>query len=260
MERAQLEVWLGDGLSLAEIGRRVGRDASTVGYWVDKYGLEAVNRTRHLPRGPLTREQLAPLVEAGLSVRQIAVRVDRGLSTVRHWLKQHRLETHRVTRRLSAEELRARGETDMQLRCRHHGMTTHRVYSDRAPKCLRCRALHVARRRRKVKAILVAEAGGRCLICGYNRSLRALKFHHVDRETKEFHLAFRGSTRSLEKARAEARKCVLLCANCHGEVESGEAEMPLHSRGRTDSQGEFRLAHPVRSGVAQSAERGAVNA
>ena len=29
----------------------------------------------------------------------------------------------------------------------------------------------------------------------------------------------------LEKLRAEARKCVLLCSNCHAEVESGTASI-----------------------------------
>jgi hypothetical protein len=29
--------------------------------------------------------------------------------------------------------------------------------------------------------------------------------------------------RSLERCREEARKCVLLCANCHAEVEGGIA-------------------------------------
>ncbi len=28
-------------------------------------------------------------------------------------------------------------------------------------------------------------------------------------------------TRSLSAARREARKCILLCANCHAEVEGG---------------------------------------
>jgi hypothetical protein len=29
-----------------------------------------------------------------------------------------------------------------------------------------------------------------------------------------------------EKARAEAQKCVLLCANCHAEVEAGVLGLP----------------------------------
>jgi hypothetical protein len=72
-----------------------------------------------------------------------------------------------------------------------------------------------------VKALLVEEAGGRCVVCGYSRYLGALGFHHVDPETKSFALGAVGVTRSLEKARAEAAKCILLCANCHAEVEAG---------------------------------------
>jgi hypothetical protein len=36
-------------------------------------------------------------------------------------------------------------------------------------------------------------------------------------------------TRSLARARDEARKCVLLCANCHAEVEGGFTQLPLRS-------------------------------
>jgi hypothetical protein len=52
--------------------------------------------------------------------------------------------------------------------------------------------------------------------------LAALEFHHVDPSAKEFGLAHRGA-RSIERLRAEARKCVLLCSNCHAEIENGGA-------------------------------------
>jgi hypothetical protein len=78
----------------------------------------------------------------------------------------------------------------------------------------------VIRRRRKAKEILVREAGGRCQLCGYDRSQTALQFHHLDPNTKEFGVAHRGA-RGIERLRAEIRKCVLLCSNCHAEVESG---------------------------------------
>ena len=51
--------------------------------------------------------------------------------------------------------------------------------------------------------------------------LRALEFHHIDPGAKTFALSQRGVTLSLESMRAEARKCVLLCSNCHAEVEAG---------------------------------------
>ena len=55
------------------------------------------------------------------------------------------------------------------------------------------------------------------------RSTAALHFHHVDPSEKEFAALPRGLTRSIAEARAEAAKCVLLCANCHAEVEAGVA-------------------------------------
>jgi hypothetical protein len=83
----------------------------------------------------------------------------------------------------------------------------------------------VARRRRQIKELLVQEAGGRCVLCGYDRCVAALHFHHVDPSEKSFAIARRGHTRSLERAREEARKCVLVCANCHAEIEGGAANL-----------------------------------
>jgi hypothetical protein len=81
----------------------------------------------------------------------------------------------------------------------------------------------------KLKRILVEEAGGACVLCGYARFPAALQFHHLDPSTKEFALTREGMTRSLARGRDEARKCVLLCANCHAEVEGGFTQLPLRS-------------------------------
>jgi hypothetical protein len=51
--------------------------------------------------------------------------------------------------------------------------------------------------------------------------MAALQFHHLDPARKSFALSRNGVTRSLAELRAEAAKCVVLCANCHAEVEVG---------------------------------------
>jgi hypothetical protein len=56
-----------------------------------------------------------------------------------------------------------------------------------------------------------------------------LEFHHLDPTEKAFHVSRQGVSRSLARARAEARKCVLLCSNCHMEVEAGLQAVPLMS-------------------------------
>lgn len=77
------------------------------------------------------------------------------------------------------------------------------------------------RRREKVMKMAVDYKGGACLLCGYNKCSRALEFHHVNPEEKLFSISRDGNTRSWEKVKAELDKCVLLCANCHREVEAG---------------------------------------
>jgi hypothetical protein len=80
-----------------------------------------------------------------------------------------------------------------------------------------------------VKLQLIEEAGGRCVLCGYDRCAGALQFHHVDPAEKAFGISGQGVPRALDRARAEATKCVLLCANCHAEVERGFADLPVRS-------------------------------
>jgi hypothetical protein len=93
-------------------------------------------------------------------------------------------------------------------------------------RCVPCRAAAVTERRRRVKAILIEEAGGACAACGYDACAAALQFHHRDPAAKQFALSAKGVARSLARARAEASKCVLLCANCHAEVEAGVRTIP----------------------------------
>jgi transposase-like protein len=220
VDKGWLERRLNEGASFEAIGRELGTDSSTVAYWARKHGLASSFAERHAGRGGLEREILEPLVVDGLTLREIAAAVERSPSTVRHWLKQYGL----ATRRERAKILDGQPGDDEQLRlCRRHGETAHRRRAGSGYRCLRCRSEAVADRRRRVKAILVAEAGGACARCGYTRSVAALHFHHVDPKTKAFSLSFAGVTRSIAAAREEAAKCVLLCANCHAEVETAGA-------------------------------------
>jgi 5-methylcytosine-specific restriction endonuclease McrA len=115
----------------------------------------------------------------------------------------------------------------LELECRRHGWTTFIKRVDTGVyRCLKCRSAQVSEQRRRLKLRLIQEAGGRCQLCGYDRYAGALQFHHLDPAEKEFALSTRGIARSLSKARAEARKCVLLCATCHAEVEAGLASLP----------------------------------
>jgi transposase len=228
MDRAALEQMLGEGLSLAEIGRRLDRHESTVSYWLARYGLHA-NGRKHAARGGLDRDELAELVEREMSIAEIATALNRSKATVRHWLGKHGLRTSRARGRRRVEETeRAKeaGLTEAIMVCVSHGETKFVLDRGGYYRCRLCRSAAVSRRRRRLKEQLVAEAGGACRICGYARHLGALEFHHVVPEEKRFSLSGEGVTRSLARAREEASKCVLLCSNCHVEVEAGVIAVP----------------------------------
>lgn len=219
-----MERMLGQGLSLAEIGRRLHRHESTVAYWVAKYGFQASGLERHKARGALDREELERLVTAGATLGEIAEQADRSKATVRHWLRRYGLKTTNQAGRRRSEGSRdglQAGLDRTRMHCSSHGEAEHTLDARGYYRCTRCRSASVSRRRRQIKTTLVDEMGGSCQICGYSRCLAALEFHHLDPAEKAFAVGQHGISRSLERAREEARKCVLLCSNCHAEVEAG---------------------------------------
>lgn len=79
--------------------------------------------------------------------------------------------------------------------------------------------LYQKTRRKERKQKLVEMFGGKCVKCGYDRSIKALDFHHISRAGKSFNLSCLGYTCSWERLLEEAKKCELLCANCHRELD-----------------------------------------
>jgi 5-methylcytosine-specific restriction endonuclease McrA len=175
-------------------------------------------------RGALQRTQLELLVTQNLTVREIADAVGRSFTTVRYWLRQYELETTREarTKRGRGTEAQPRFEDD----CPRHGHTVFARRKTGEVQCLRCRADAVSEWRRRAKRLLVDEAGGACAVCGFDGYAGALHFHHLDPATKRFGLGGRGLARSIETLREEASKCVLLCSNCHAQVEAGVLTLP----------------------------------
>jgi transposase len=223
MERDLLAGYLEQGLSLEQIGGVVNRHHSTIAYWLKRHGLLANGHERHSARGGLAREQLEPLIERGLTLREMAALLCVSVATVRYWMNRFGLRTRRH-----------RGNRDIGVHtrpvtifneCVRHGQTEFVLENRGAYRCKQCRSESVSNWRKRLKRVLITEAGGACALCGYSRHPAALHFHHVDPAAKKFSLRQEGITRSLQRARAEARKCVLLCANCHAEVEAGAASL-----------------------------------
>ena len=73
------------------------------------------------------------------------------------------------------------------------------------------------------KRKLVNLFGGKCCLCGYDKYVSALEFHHIDDSEKEFNIGSRiNSCEFSDKMLEEIRKCVLLCSNCHRAYHANE--------------------------------------
>lgn len=96
-----------------------------------------------------------------------------------------------------------------------------RKYADRAEYLKEA----VAKRRKSIRQKAIEYKGGACQLCGYDKCAEALEFHHFTNE-KNFGISQKGYTRSWEKVRKELDICILLCANCHREVENGITQLP----------------------------------
>lgn len=85
-----------------------------------------------------------------------------------------------------------------------------------AQKTVANRGARVVAWRQRLKIKAVALMGGSCQICGYDRSVRALTFHHLDPSQKDFSISKR--VKSWDRVQEELKKCLLLCCRCHAEV------------------------------------------
>jgi hypothetical protein len=109
--------------------------------------------------------------------------------------------------------------------CPQHGLAEYTWRpSEKRYRCRKCSIEAVQRRRYKVKEQAVEYKGGKCEICGYNKCIDALEFHHLDPSQKDFGISQKGYTRSWENVKKELDKCIMVCSNCHKEIHSKEHE------------------------------------
>ena len=82
----------------------------------------------------------------------------------------------------------------------------------------------VMRNQKRKKQYAIDLFGGKCCICGYDKCIEALEFHHLDKSTKEEKPSKAILSWSFDRAKKELDKCILVCANCHREIHAAEKE------------------------------------
>lgn len=74
--------------------------------------------------------------------------------------------------------------------------------------------------RKQIKKWSLEYKGNKCSICGYDKCIEALEFHHIDMSEKEFNLSDRNLKLDWQEIKRELDKCIVVCANCHRELHA----------------------------------------
>ena len=104
------------------------------------------------------------------------------------------------------------------MKCQWHLCNNEAKRKYCSTKCKNKAATDRFRKNLKVKA--VDYKGGQCEICGYNKCMEALHFHHLDPNQKDYGISAGGKTRIWEEVKKELDKCICVCANCHAEIHA----------------------------------------
>lgn len=83
------------------------------------------------------------------------------------------------------------------------------------------------KKRDLIKSIAFDVCGKKCIVCGYDKCIYSLDFHHVIPKNKTINIAFIHRKNDpnidvIERTMKEAKKCVTLCKNCHNELHQGK--------------------------------------
>lgn len=100
------------------------------------------------------------------------------------------------------------------------------------------------KRLKLAKFLAVQYRGGRCQICGYDKCIDALDFHHLDPDEKDFSFSERRATaldrgRLKQSIKTELDKCQLVCSNCHREIHFNHAQARRPKDGHISTKDEI---------------------
>ena len=99
-------------------------------------------------------------------------------------------------------------------------------------RCKSCYSKRIIEKTVEAKQRAVDYMGGCCSVCGYDKCIRAIEFHHLDPslKTEDCHKRFKNW--GFERQKKELENCIIVCANCHREIHSADGhQMPLTEPG-----------------------------
>lgn len=163
----------------------------------------------------MEKEILKNLIDKKFSFRQISKDLNISLSAVRYWSKKYNLKSRYYEKEISETKYCKYCET-VKKNKDFYVIKKNKL----SAYCKKYTNIQTVKRQKSLKEKCVEYKGGKCEICGYNKCISALEFHHINPNEKDFQMSKYKRYVFNEKVKEELDKCVLLCANCHREEHS----------------------------------------
>jgi hypothetical protein len=166
----------------------------------------------------MDKKQLKKLIEDNASLNQIAKKVGKSQSTVRHWLRKYGLKTKRGPRGKLPKDFKRK------RKCKCGETRPDKFYGNKTTVCAKCHSKYTHESGKKKRKKALEYLGNKCVYCEYNKYDCSIEIHHLNPEEKDtaFSSMRNWSWKRLEK---ELQKCVLLCKNCHAALHNGHIKI-----------------------------------
>jgi hypothetical protein len=156
---------------------------------------------------------LKQLVLEQKTTREMGEILGSSQTNVRYWLKKYSLST-----KIKGYCCKYCGEVKKENMMNKGGGRKARTV------CKKCHCINSKKRIKTNRQEVIKYKGGKCQICGYNKYIGALEFHHRDPKNKDPNWTYMRHWH-LDKIKKEVDKCDCLCSNCHREIHADPEDL-----------------------------------
>lgn len=219
--------FINNGYTTKQVANEMMVPWSTIKGHFRKLGLKTIHKREPLK---IQKCQLETYIGQNYSTHKMARELNCSQCVIRYWLNIYGLKTNpqwTILRTKIKKEIEEGYKTCSQCN-QKKTLTNENFYLKKNGKfhywCKRCNNRISLKKQTERKQKCVDYKGGKCMICGYNKYIGALDFHHIDPTKKEFNIS-NLRTYSWEMLKVELDKCICVCKNCHAETHAGLHEM-----------------------------------
>ena len=186
----------------------------------------------------MNKELLEEYILENKTLNEIASIHNVGKSTIRYWFKKYNLKSTnkpgpKTTNTNSCCKVCNKTTENNKMYCSSNCKT--KQYYINNPNSTLSKNLSDKNKVIDFKLAALKYCGEFCKLCGYNKNISALEFHHINPNEKDFGLSgVRLKEHQLTtEQKSELDKCITLCNNCHTTVHYNHNQLNKNQSNQT---------------------------